>query len=366
MKLTSLCLTALTALLASTTTFAQEPESSSEYTKGSPRIYEPADLTIHYHEMKSEDSQEAVRLVDKLYGRTVFVKTADGPPRRVRNLFELNDLIVIYDTAEEAQRIIKSLEEIDAVVQAELATHELEIDRQIREKAAREEEQNQRRGNSLASATYTPRFMGAVRLAEILQPYAREFQVYEADGSWHMTHNLRASDTASVLVIRDTEANVKMILNQISTIDRPLPQVMLSAYLLSPSGYIEGGDKSGVPEDLTKNLALLTPYKEFDRLSLSSIRTNVGSREETILRLNYPSGEYGLSLSGMTYDPKTRSLSVGSARLRKSREEGFDVALHTTFAAIEGEYAVIGISEENGTPLLLAITFKSIARPKVN
>ena len=364
MKIRTLCLIALTTLLGVTATYAQEPVPVLD--REALNIYSQADLVIRYHKMNTDETREALRLVSRLYGRKLYVESKGGPTRPVDNLFELNDMIVIYDTAKEVEKIVAALDEVDAVLADSEAKKHEEQRRLEEQQLEKQNEQNRSKGHGIISRTYTPRFVSAIWLGNALTPLAREFQVHEKDGSWHMTNNLRASDSPAVLLIRDTEANVKMIMDRILEIDRPVPQVMLSAYLLSPSGFYENGDKTGVPEALAKNLAVLTPYEEFDRLSLSSIRTNIGSREETILRLNYPAGEYGLALSGMTYDPKTRSLSVGSARLRKNRENGFDVALHTTFAAIEGEYAVIGISEEDGAPMLLAITFQSIAPPKVN
>jgi len=375
-QIRNLCLVALTAMLAATATRAQEPEQV--LSREDLNIYSQAELVVRYHKMSSADALAALRLISRLYGRKLYVETEGGSPRRVDNLYELNDMIVIYDTVKEIEKIVDALDEVDAVLAAAEAKRTMEREIKEREQFEREQAQSRSRGLGIVSRTYTPRFVGAVALGAALTPLSREFQVHEEDGSWHMTKNLRASDSPSVLLIRDTEANVKMIMDRILEIDQPMPQVMLAAYLISPAGFYENSGRAELPKELTENLALLTPYKEFDMLATSSIRTNVSSRGETQLVLHRPSGKYGLALGGLTYDDKSRSLSVGSALLRRTYVqtnestggqhsfEKVDVALQTSFNATEGEYAVIGISEEDGAPMLLAITFKSIPRPKVN
>ena len=365
MKISTLFLLALSALISPTIAFAQDAGSARvqpTFKTVEDQIYSESELFLKYYEMNSKDTRKVLNLVDDLYGRKMSVRSEEGGvPRRVRNLFELNGMVVVYETVKGSDTLLRALEEIDSVVSAAAKKEAMAKAAAANLLQSQKSMQGEPESSEIVTLSYSPRFLSANALEQSLGSFRRRVYIEELDDSQTETWSIWATDTPASIVIRDTQSNVDVILKRLAELDRAPHQVMLSAFLIAPSGYLKDQGTGVVPPALAKNLALLTPYESFDQLAMSSIRTNVSARDKTLLTLHrQPDLDYVIELQGLAYDAQSGCLSVGSASMKKKDGDKIVISMKTSFTAVDGEYAVLSLSHEGEMPLLLAVQFQSI------
>ncbi|MFT5285322.1 MAG: hypothetical protein ACI8TQ_001484 [Planctomycetota bacterium] len=361
-------LSTLCALTLATSLAAQDDSKSDDFIKA----YDRSELTLVYHDSKLADTTSLIKMIDKLYGRNILVRSNDGSRiKSVDNLYRYGKAIVIYETAEGSAELQKALKELEAVALQAMRKEE-EKQRRLNNAAQQEKEAQIAVSEAITSFTYSPRFISDRALKHSLDLYARFVQFTDSDGTPRTTKNMLVTDSPTTLVVRDTQSNIDKMVALLQEIDRPLPQITLSAYLLSPTDFDIAPDPPSLPKELSQNLAKLTPYEGFGQLAMSSIRTSVGTGNETLLTMKGNGLHFSLELDGLKYDEQSGTLAITSASLYRHNTTMTSptgpippaVELQTSFSTVEGEYAVIGLTGIKEKTILLAVQFQAIASPK--
>ena len=372
MKIQQMVLSSLCAIALSTFSQAQ-----TDAVGPAPEPYVlRSDLNLTYYRFQVEHPKRLIETVKRLFGRTLQIRDGINQETYIaRNFFEFDDVFVIYEGEQETAQILKTLHEFEA--EALVYEQKRKAEEAEQKQLAKAEEEQARKlkysrldQDPIVEHTYHAKNVSKAALLTVRDSFLHYVDVLDANGTKLSFYNCSVTEKPLTFLIRDTQDHIDKILKRLEDIDRPAPQIILTAYLLSPTGYFEHPSKVAVPKELASNLANLTPYDAFDQLAMSSVRAQVGPDRSVAYSFNSVAGTFRLELKDMTFDETKRLLAVRSTTLRKSNglisreSEASWVVLQSAFSASENEYAVIGLTGDNDEPILLALRFQMIPAPQ--
>jgi hypothetical protein len=274
-----------------------------------PRIVKQAEIVLEQYRVQHVDPVELYGIARELVGRSYFVEEHGGfQSDELANLRLLGDTLVVYDTAQHAQRAKELFARLDTARDAEAA---------------------------LESREYTPRFVSleTVRAA--------------AGGLVDVS---RLPERA-LAVLRGTPANVAQALALLQRIDQPDPQVFLTCQLVEVTETAEG---PALPAELLENLQELLPGTAFTQVGMAMLKTSVGGGAEIALELESTGKRYRFSFVPAAYDATSGALTATSCSLLQLYDDGSMRELFRTDAVLRGgEYTVLAAT--GATPRLLVI-----------
>jgi hypothetical protein len=272
----ALCLSLAPAASAVARQQQQQPQTQTQPPR--PTVVEEADFTLHRYEPKWVEGRALMSTVTSFYGRRLTF--AD---RVVSNLTMLDDSVVIYETADRLEVILKAMEKLDSSLSG--SGEEIEEEKAWSVDPA-----------DMVLKNFTPKNMEVSEFYRMAQDlYGRKIMVGE---NWHP--NLSPTSNSGLVVYED-KAVIDTLLKNMATLDgsqAPNTQGDLvvreyQPHHLSPDGMMEGLDAfrtrltigRGNDRRSTYNITLL---KERGVIQVRDREEAVAEIVETMERLDQP------------------------------------------------------------------------------
>lgn len=294
-----LAVTALTAAaaLAPQDASQEQPDASS---------LRSSELEITYFRPEHSRAKDLAAITSDFQGRWLNVIDEDGTIRSVRNMTVMGDIVLVYDSKQATDRIVKQLTELDLASAVQNVNHETVVE------------------------AVQVRYLSLARIRMLVE-------------NFHGTDYSVIEDT---VVLRGHRAEVQKTKDLLSRLDRPRPQVLLTAYLVT--AVQEETMDPRLPSALTQNLKRLLPYKGLRMDSVAMLRSAVDPQGEmTILMQAEKDEDSGfLRMRTGSYDSENKTLSLEQCRyeLMWGVTPGSTTLFETSTTVKAGEYTVLGAS----------------------
>ncbi|MCB9876916.1 MAG: hypothetical protein H6835_04855 [Planctomycetes bacterium] len=268
-------------------------------------------------------SKQMFGLVQQLYARQVAFP--DG--RVTPNLMLGNGALLIYETADRLAEIRRTIAQLDV-------PNEQGDDRQV-------------------SIVYEPRAQNGAALERTLAP------LLQLEGPPGTGLKVIRQERGHLLLHGSEQAvgEAKRILEQV---DRPSPQVMLSAFVLIGGDAPVGHEPARELEDALREVM---PYAHYRVHAASVVRIAAEPMRQFSIELadvgDAPAPDYALHGLIGAYDPERGSMMLESLRFEQrggTRTSG--VLLETATTVFAGEYAVLGVA--GGDPVFIVVRLKPV------
>jgi hypothetical protein len=335
----------VTLALAPSTSAPALARTAQEVVPPQPEALQAADLELHPCTPRASNIEELFDTLQGLYRRQLLVESEEGSQlNRVSNMTRLGNSVILYDTPDQVQRILAALEQLDEVA---IASETLDAGDPSGTADPRE---------AIVVAEYGPRFVDLPTVQSILAPFTRTVRHWDEQGKMYEQENLSFVVERSTVVMRDTSAHIAQMTELLGKLDRPAPQVMLTAQLLLAKA---DGSNAGLPPELVQNLGKLVGYERFEAVATSTLRTSVGGVEQQVaLQLSTNTELYELSILSSAFDAKTGALTIRECRLDQLSSPGG--RLFSTACVIgANEFTVLGSS--GPTPLFAVVRMVPLA-----
>jgi len=298
----------------------------SVQTRRDPGVVELDELELRHYtpEVAGADFGALFEALSVLHGRMIGVRAPDGTTERVMNLVSFAGSVVIYDTPDNAERIVATLRELQQAY----------AERAARAGAAPREA-------AAVVRRYTPRHVSLDTFLQALAPMRREL-VLAGDERVSIVENVHVVSEANQIVVRETEANHGAIAKLLAEIDVPAPQVLLSCSVITAKGQAATRPAPGA---LSRHLAELVPFEHFELEQTSVLRTSVVARREVRIFLGADDTlveGFELSFEPAAYDPETGTLALERCALLRVTGGSRGLVFETSTSIRRGEYTVLG------------------------
>jgi hypothetical protein len=297
-----------------------------------------ADISLTRFRPENVDAGELTELARRLIGREIYVVENGGyDSAPVANIQLLGSSLVIYDVPQHAARTLKTLRELDQVVQ----------------QGAQDSAPSQ-----VQTWEYTPRYLSLEAAYHAVGTLQREYE-------GHM--NLSLTEERRLLVVRDDAERVAEFRELLERVDVPEDQVTISCWLLqgasggnaAPSGASPA--RGSIPAELAEHLARLVPGQSFQPFGYGMLQVSSATDREVSLQLGAGGPQmYQLELRPTAYDRQTGSLTVASCSLRALNRGDFPQLFTTSAVLRGGSYTVIGAS--GAEPILVAVLVRPVGK----
>lgn len=303
--------------------------------EGAPEVKESELVLRYYTPMEVHGLDELEGVAARLFGpRTTYVGS-DGTWSVTDRFLELDDTLIIRDSAENAEEIVRTLREIEAQVHAP------------------EPEEPEEPPISIETFEYRPRY-GRIRG---LERFWRELVLPPTDmfDGGRIVENI-SDQGGGTIFVQETPARMAAIREYLERVDVPVQQATFSFLVirgLDTAGVAEVG-AGGVPAELSEHLRRLVPMEGFRLLSTGLLRSSVRDP----LRISTRSSadvRFDLSLQPAAFDPETGELTLEKcafvAQTRAPSPNGGgaqagaawdEQSFETALSLRAGEYTVLG------------------------
>lgn len=300
-----------------------EPQPSKEVTQD--------DMEFSSYSPKYFEVNDFYNLAADLYGRQILV--GDSWHENFRMMIN-NNKIVIYEEKAELPLLIHRLRALD--------------NSQAPEENA---------GSVLTTAEYTPRHVSAKGLMRGIQSF--QTSVPQGRSGRSRNANITLAEESGMIVIRDYPSEVEEILAALKRLDQPVPQVMLTCFVVH--GVNQGESVHGKPAEqkLQDQLKQVLPFDFFELNALGLMRAAALAGTKLSLEMDNAAkleSTYNLRMEIGAYDAKTGALSLEECTFSATTPETGGRGLFTTSTTIyKGEYAVLGVTGTDPIFLVLQV-----------
>ncbi|MCA8954241.1 MAG: hypothetical protein KDE27_32330 [Planctomycetes bacterium] len=201
---------------------------------------------------------------------------------------------------------------------------------------------------------YTPRSLSVQGVTQALQPFVQ--------GSFgHQAALLQMVSERGVLVLRGRAADLEAARELLERVDRPAPQLMLSAFVLTGSDDGDGNASASLADALRE----LLPFRSYSIEAASVVR--IAGNPMSSFTVDLVGAAKGLSQATYqvqgtiaAYDPEGQSLTFDNLSASRSGP-GARQLFRTSSTIYGGEYAVLGVA--GGEPTFLVLRLKPVRAP---
>jgi len=305
---------------------SQEDPGAGHQSSNPVPVLNSAELETFYFTPKNVSARQLESIAERLFSREIFISERGGlASHPIQNLQLLGDTIIIYDSAENAQRIGKALHGIDENMKVDEAT---EADGADRLTVVQE---------------WSPRHISLQEALSALTSFRRDAVIWDSRGTASNVPNMSILKEQGTLVMRDAPDQVAQMLELLERVDRREAQLMFTCLVIRGQ---HGDDKSsaGVPPELARNLSQLVPYENFHLVTVGVLRASARAKN---LRIEMD-GHNELLLETEAFDAEESALT---ATIRFGGDEGQQLQTRTTLRS--GEYTVLGAA--GSTPLFAVL-----------
>ncbi|TAH37454.1 MAG: hypothetical protein EYC70_10820 [Planctomycetota bacterium] len=267
----------------------------------------------------------------------------------VSNLVTLGDTILVYDTPQAAQRIVQDLREFDELLAEEL-----------------------QKPPDYLLMEYRPRGLSLNSLNQALSPFHRSIEVYDALGNGMSFDNVSVVEENGLLVLRDEPEMLRQMKDLLDRIDRPVPQVMLTCYVLRGPTSGEQAPGQAIPAELQRTLQALLPGTTLVAEALGMLRTTTAAGKELAFNMDGLAvartedgtqyrRSYRLLLNTGAFDANAGILNLEYCSFSLSDPMEGDREVFSTSTTIHSnEYAVLGVV--GAQPLFIVLQGKPVTQ----
>ncbi len=297
------------------------------------------DSIVSVYEPKHVDSHTLSQLANQIMGRQI----QRGNGNWKSNISLAGTSIVVDDLPEAAGIILTKLEALDDAFAKSSASSPV-IDYQTLE--------------------YRPRALSLNSINSALQPFYRTINPATGPFGGHMgqVQNIALIQEQGQLVVRDTPEQIAAIENLLARIDKPAPQVMISAYVLTGKNTEEGN----APAELAAALRELLPYSSYQIEAAGVLRTATSPQNHFNLSMRGNSGNvatnttttYQIQASITAFDQDQQSLTFDNLNFSGSGPNLNGQLFNTSTTIFGGEYAVLGVS--GGAPVFAVLRMRPV------
>ena len=244
------------------------------------------EVGLFYYRPTRLDPDDIIASVHPVHGRvTQYFDPSTGDDRDVDNLRSFGELLVLVDTLDRVDLVLSTIRGLE---------------RESATPASAE---------PVSTLYYQPRFTSVASLRDALAPF--DHQVYRQN-QWVPT--IATVDDGTALIIHDNVSSMDEINELLAELDRPAPQVLLSAWVVL--GGQDGDDR--LPHELTTEMRRLLPYENYATVSMGLVRTAVkpGAQVRIDLAAN---SSYSLELRIAAFRSQERSRDVRPGRVPRAR-----------------------------------------------
>lgn len=202
------------------------------------------------------------------------------------------------------------------------------------------------------SVEYTPRSLTAQSAMQALGPFTQH-RTGQQPTIMHMINERGA------LILQGRSSDLVAALELLRRVDRPAPQVMLSAYVLTGSDEADGNASAEVADALRE----LLPYRSYSVQGASVVRVAAQPTSQFNIDLAGPKRgmqptTYHLQGSIAAYDPDAPSLTFQHLSATVSGGAGAQQLFRTATTIYGDEYAVLGVA--GGVPTFVVLRLKPV------
>lgn len=288
-----------------------------------PLLLSTADLGTEFFTPQHTDIDELLRVARLLYSRSFQVVERGGyDSQPVQNLQQLGDSLLVYDRREELPTLLSALALLD-----------------------RPRVEDEPAELAVTVVTWSPGFVSLNSARAALAPLFRNVPLSD-DYGYTEVANVSILTQQNALVLRDSQTQVEQMLTLLNSLDKPDPQLTLSAMVIQ--GHRSAEDATGpmAPEEISSQLSRLVPYEHFSVGARGLVRSSARSPS---IEVNMDR-EHKLEMLPAAYDSKSGTLT---ARIRFQGLGGFEVETQTSL--LPGENVVLGAVGQVPTFVVLRI-----------
>ncbi len=346
---------------------AQERPDGSLAPIGSVAAISSQELVLSAYSPIFFDLGQLEQLAVELFGDRIVVEERDNHQKvlgetSLAQFITFGRSLLIRNSLDAGERITRTLEEME---EREKQLEEASQRQRLNSEAQRIHDQKRSPENALMTAEIQPRHVSIDLLERSLQSYLRSLDVVDGDGNASTRLNFNWIHPSNLLLVEETPTRLDEIRALVARIDRPFPQVHVTALILQASGA--NGGPTGVPADLAKELAVLVPGSNFALLSSGVLRCSIRSDQTCQLATDSDrDSQWDLSFRPSAFDPESGTLDLSDCAFSMVRNATTPVAgadgasaaaasqrFQTNLTAQLGEWAVIGAV--GAQPVLVAL-----------
>jgi hypothetical protein len=289
------------------------------------------ELTVTTYTARVFGAEELLMAAAQLYGKDVMVATSDESGRSgfytVPRFVQLGELLLVRDAPESARRIVATLNELEE--------RELVRQKQSGKVSSADEVAFDR-------LELRPRYISMSTLERTLSAFRRRIPRRASDGSQSMIDNVTMAPEAGFVLVLDEPQRLKEIEQLVASVDRPQPQMTITAMLVDPDGGRE------LPAELASSLAEMLPGQTLSVASVAVLRCSTQSGNQCELKTELGGGmTWGLTFLADAFNADTNELSLSHCQfeLRSAQAQGKPDSVQrftTTLTIKAGEYVVLG------------------------
>lgn len=294
-----------------------------------PTLVDADQLTTTFYTPKHVSRRELGNLAMQLHGRRIYVTERGGfDSAPVSNIQELGDSLLIYDDAANSQRVLAWLKLVDRAPQAQ-------------DPSASKP--------SLETRRWSPRHISLSAGLQSLSSFQHTVPVVYESGRIQDQPNITMVPERNLIVLRDSPTQLDLMLEQLTAIDQPETQLMITAMVIVGERLPTESSMPAPPAELTTDLARLVPYEHFRLSSMGMVRSS--ARAPTI-EMRMDNGD-NLQLRPDAYDEAAGDLS---SRCEFKSGRAFQFETRTTLRL--GEWTVLGVS--GGEALFVVVRIEAL------
>ncbi len=273
------------ALLLATPALAQQAEAPQQEQWNGKPVFSIEEGQLQHFVPEHVSVNELYHVAESMIGRSFHVREQGMNSTPVANISTLGQNLIVFDTPAHMRRILETLHALDVARKGSAPSMQ-----------------------PLSTMEYRPRYVTLDSITNVLRPFARQVQQVDANGNHWAAHNMSVLEDRALLIVRDTESNLKEIAGLLERVDVPEKQVLLTCYMIRGK---EQADSKGLPKELTANLAKLVPQYQFESIGFAMVQT--AASPGRTLQLRTEGGEeevYELEMRPSAFDSETNSLTL--------------------------------------------------------
>lgn len=393
------------------TCFCLLPVSSMQ-AQEEPPTYEEKEFELHRYTTQSVHTDSLLMTLDSLFGRRLHFQD-----RTVNNLSQLDDAIVIYESADRLERILHAIAQLDTdpeeggqgeeqetelsvaaeamIVESYLPQHfqaqelyrlaqqlygrqvlvdgswhpnlqltsnrslivyeEMAAAKDLLQKIAEiDAGQAPMDATQLVVREYLPRHISPSGLMQGLSSFRAQVQDFRG-GNMAYADNISQVRERGILVIRDHPQRAEEILQVLHSLDQPAPQMMLTCQVLRG---VHQEPAFRAPTEIEKELRKVLPYDYYQVAGSGMLRAGMTAETKLELRMDADvglQGRFELEMEVGSFDPESKAIKLDRCELSMFALDWSEPKrlFRTSATVFRGEYAVLGVT--GAEPLFLVV-----------
>lgn len=273
---------------------------------------------------KTGSARELYDVAYQFYGRRAQIKNGKRGQVSTHSTIQLmGDSIVIYETKDARERILTALTALDKE----------SADTSSSEPAP-----------SLKVVEYRPKNVPMNSLLTALEP----FHVALVHGG-RTFRNITSVNEQGLLILRDYPERVSQMLDLVTSVDKPSPQMLVSAFLVAGSDEVES---EGLPKVLVDDLSSLLGVKGLTKYASGVVRASTSPDTKISLAMRTKNGETTrLDFTIGAFDAAKGSLTFETCEFVFSNAPAFK----TRTSVGKDQFVVLGASGSDPAYVVLHI-----------